>query len=189
MLVYPVALFEAWRKGDTLPSGDAPIPKEGTKAHKAQEKQEDLMNKRRKKESAQREDGNPDDVDQTPTSRSYKEHFEAILLFCVAIRIFASRSITRAESLRAQELLSNACKLWAEMHCHMTPNFHISMHFNLFILLLGPAYAWWEWAYERHLGRVARFSTNGHSGGEMEATMMRKWTKRSLCQDLVHYFC
>jgi hypothetical protein len=188
MLVYAVALFEAWRKGDALPDGDAPYPKEGTKAHKAQEKQEELMNKRRKKESAQHETANPDDfqtIDDTPTSRNYRDHYEAVLLFCAAIRIFASRSITRRESERAQELLSKACTLWADMHCHLTPNFHISMHFDLFILLLGPAYAWWEWAYERHLGWVSRFNTNGHSGGEMEATMMRKWLKMSLCQDLV----
>lgn len=188
MLVYPVALFEAWRKGDRLRQGDAPLPKSGTNAQKAEQKQEDLMKKRRKKAAAQHDDVDADAfqiIDNTPTSRDYQEHYDAMMLFCAAIRIFASRSITRTESTRAQELLSRACSLWAGMHCHMTPNFHISMHFNMFILMLGPAYAWWEWAYERHLGRVARFKTNGHSGGEMEATMMRRWLKMSLCQDLV----
>ena len=146
------------------------------------------MNKHQKKESAQRETVNLDDfqtIDDTPTSQNYQNHYEAILLFCAAIRIFASQSITRRESGRSQELLSSACTLWADMHCHMTPNFHTSMHFQLFILFLSPAYAWWEWAYEHHLGHVSCFSTNGHSGGEMEATMMRKWLKMSLCQDLV----
>jgi hypothetical protein len=193
MLVYPVALFEAWRKGDTLPEGDAPFPKPGTKAHKAEQKQEEMMKKRRKKNAAQREAIDVDDfqeIEDTSASRNYKDHFIAVVHFCTAIRIFASRSITRSESLRAQQLLSRACTLWAEMNCHMTPNFHISMHFDLFINWLGPAYAWWEWAYERHLGRVARFNTNGHSGGEMEATMMRRWLKMSLCQDLVcHSIC
>lgn len=188
MLVYPVALFEAWRKGDRLRQGDAPLPKSGTNAQKAEQKQEDLMKKRRKKAAAQHNDIDADAfqiIDNTPTSRDYQEHYDAMMLFCAAIRIFASRSITRTESAHAQELLSRACSQWAGMHCHMTPNFHISMHFNMFILMLGPAYAWWEWAYERHLGRVARFKTNGHSGGEMEATMMRRWLKMSLCQDLV----
>jgi len=193
MLVYPVALFEAWRKGDTLPEGDAPFPKPGTKAHKAEQKQEEMMKKRHKKNAAQREAIDVDDfqeIEDTSASRNYKDHFIAVVHFCTAIRIFASRSITRSESLRAQQLLSRACTLWAEMNCHMTPNFHISMHFDLFINWLGPAYAWWEWAYERHLGRVARFNTNGHSGGEMEATMMRRWLKMSLCQDLVcHSIC
>jgi len=102
MLVYPVALFEAWQKGESLPHDDAPFPKEGTKAHKAHERQEDLMNKRRKKESAQHKDVNFDDIDNTPTSYNYKQHYDTILLFCVAIRIFASYSIMRSESLHAQ---------------------------------------------------------------------------------------
>ena len=107
------------------------------------------------------------------------------MLFCAEIHIFASWSITHMESRRTQQQLSEACTLWADMHCHMTLNFHILMHFDLFILMLGPAYTWWEWAYEYYLGWVACFETNGHSGGKMEVTMMRQWIKMLLCQDLV----
>ena len=69
MLVYLVAPFEAWRKGDELPDGDAPNPKEGTKAY------------------AQWETVNLDDFQ---TSQNYQDQYEAILLFCAAICIFTS---------------------------------------------------------------------------------------------------
>jgi hypothetical protein len=93
MLVYLVALFEACRKGNELPDGDAPNPKEGTKAYKAQEKQEQLMNKHYKKESAQWEMVNLDEfqtIDDKQASQNYQDQYEAILLFCTAICIFTS---------------------------------------------------------------------------------------------------
>ena len=50
--MYPVALFEAWQKGDELQQGDAPLPKSGTIAQKAEHQQENSMKKRRKKNTA-----------------------------------------------------------------------------------------------------------------------------------------
>ncbi|KAJ7453725.1 hypothetical protein FB451DRAFT_1050022, partial [Mycena latifolia] len=118
MLVYPVALFEAWRVGDAIPDTDAPLPKARSRAKASEEHAADLF-------------------------------------------------------------LLGLTPLPA------TPNFHLSTHTDLFIWAFGPGYAWWVFPFERHLGRLGRFKTNGHTGGELEATMMRSWWKSIYCQDLV----
>ncbi|KAJ7728159.1 hypothetical protein DFH07DRAFT_757370 [Mycena maculata] len=132
MLVYPVALFQAWRVGDIIPDGDAPLPKKRSKVKAAQ------------------------------------EH-------------------TADDATRARTFLSEAFSSWARMNCLLTPNFHFATHVDLFLWAFGPAYAWWVFPFERHLGRLGRFKTNGHSGGELEATMMRSWWKSIYCQDLVKF--
>jgi hypothetical protein len=52
-------------------------------------------------------------------------------------------------------------------------------------LQMGPCYGWWVYAYERNNGWLGRTKHNGHSGGELEATMMRRWWKVKFIQDLV----
>ncbi|KAF7304950.1 hypothetical protein MKEN_01209400 [Mycena kentingensis (nom. inval.)] len=47
------------------------------------------------------------------------------------------------------------------------------------------SYAWWVFAFERLLGQLGRYNTNGHGGGEMEMTMMRSWWKAVRCQQLI----
>jgi len=49
----------------------------------------------------------------------------------------------------------------------------------------GPCYGWWVFAYERNNGWLGRTNNNGHSGGELEATMMRRWWKVIFIQDLL----
>ena len=108
MLVYPVALFEAWWKGDELRQGDTPLPKPGTNAQKAEHQQENLMKKRRKKNTARHDKVDPDVfqiIDDT-TSCNYWDHYNTMMLFCTAIRIFAYQSTTCTELRRAQQLLS-----------------------------------------------------------------------------------
>jgi len=53
-------------------------------------------------------------------------------------------------------------------------------------LQLGPCYGWRVYGYERNNGWLGRTAHNGHSGGELEATMMRSWWKVKFVQDLVH---
>ncbi|KAH9856066.1 hypothetical protein C2E23DRAFT_722392 [Lenzites betulinus] len=71
------------------------------------------------------------------------------------------------------------------MLCHLTPYFHLLTHFILFICKFGPVYAWWAYVYERFNGWLSKVNHNGHKGGELEATLMRSWTKLHLINDLV----
>ncbi|KAJ7432669.1 hypothetical protein B0H11DRAFT_1759884 [Mycena galericulata] len=61
------------------------------------------------------------------------------------------------------------------MHCHLVPYFHYAIHLEDQFLKYGPGPGWWTYCYERNNGLLGRFNTNGHSGGEMEGTMMRGW--------------
>lgn len=58
---------------------------------------------------------------------------------------------------------------------HLTPN----------ILRLGPVYGWWAYPYERNNGFLGKFKHNNHTGGEIEATLMRGWIKGTLIHELV----
>ena len=61
------------------------------------------------------------------------------------------------------------------------------MHASISLLHLGPAYAFWTYGHECNNGWLTRMNTNNHTGGELEATMLRSWIKHTLLQDLVNY--
>ncbi|KAJ7741809.1 hypothetical protein DFH07DRAFT_777994 [Mycena maculata] len=188
MLVYPVALFQAWQVGDIIPDGDAPLPKKRSKVKAAQEHTTELMQRRRKKNAARQADTTDVDyvaIEATGASRNYQDHYLNVLRYCTASRIIVTRAISPSDATRGRTFLSEAFSSWARMNCLLTPNFHFTTHTDLFLWAFGPAYAWWVFPFERHLGRLGRFKTNGHSGGELEATMMRSWWKSIYCQDLI----
>ena len=71
------------------------------------------------------------------------------------------------------------------MGCHLTPYFHLAMHIEPQFLKWGPCYGLRVFMYERNNGWLGRTNHNGHSGGELEATMMWHWWKVIFIQDLV----
>lgn len=118
--------------------------------------------------------------------RNYWTHYDMVLDWCIAMRIWVSRSITVDEIDRADECHSFACQAWAQMLCHLTPYFHLVTHLSLLICFFGPIYAWWVFAYEHFNGFLSKIKHNGHTG-ELECTMMRSWTKLHLVHDLVRF--
>ncbi|KIK76163.1 hypothetical protein PAXRUDRAFT_62556, partial [Paxillus rubicundulus Ve08.2h10] len=84
-------------------------------------------------------------------------------------------SITPQEATRADEFLSAASQSWAEMNCHLTPNFHSQSHLLEYLMAYSPAYAWWVFPYERAIGMLAKAKNNGHGSGEVEGTYMWAW--------------
>jgi hypothetical protein len=118
-------------------------------------------------------------------NRSLLSHYETIVEFSAAVRILSSRSISPNEVQRGCAALSRSCQSWARMGCHLTPYFHLAQHMEPQYLQMGPCYGWWVYAYERNNGWLGRTKHNGHSGGELEATMMRRWWKVKFIQDLV----
>ncbi|KAL7279548.1 hypothetical protein ACG7TL_005946 [Trametes sanguinea] len=183
----PVALYVSWQVDGAIPDMDAPKPKAGEKAAAEQSRITALVNDRRHLHALQEGDVDPDDLDGMTierADRNYIRHYETILEWCVAMRIWGSQSISVDEAWRAHECHMYACQTWARMLCHLTPYFHLLMHLVLWILRLGPVYAWWVFAYERFNGFLSKVRHNGHPG-ELEATMMRGWTKLHLIYDLI----
>lgn len=198
MTIYPVALCVAWDLWEKAPEATAPRPRASGKVGKGAAKTKKLLGKRRRKNKARLEadsdktdgDEDSDDIDSTAEdldapSRNYHDHYLNSLRFCAAIRIIVSQEISADEAERGQTFLSQAFASWAEMRCHLTPNFHRGMHILEYILAYGPVYGWWVFCYERFIGMVGKFNNNGHGGGELEATIMRGWWKTIRCQELV----
>ncbi|KAK7021453.1 hypothetical protein R3P38DRAFT_2477221, partial [Favolaschia claudopus] len=81
ILVYPVALFEAWRIGESLPDEDAPLPKARSKVKAKEAHTAELFKKRRKKHAARQEI--PETyfgaIEDTGASRSYADHYLNVL--------------------------------------------------------------------------------------------------------------
>lgn len=189
--ILPVALFAAFEVNWVIPDADAPIPDPSSKAGKAYERMEKLLRQRRRlhrrHEAARNgvELDDEDNWDDLSMARNYSDHYDAVLDLCSGTRIWGSQSITPEEALRGQASFSRACMSWAQMNCHLTPYNHIACHFAPTILRLGPTYGFHLFGPESNNGRLVRVNNNGHTGGELECTMMRSWVKYSLIHDLV----
>lgn len=189
--ILPVALFVAFEDDWVVPDTDAPLPDPASKAGKAYDRMETLLRQRRRlhrRYEAERngtELRNDENWDDLHMDRNYQHHYEAVLDVCTATRIWGSQSITPSETLRGQSSFSRACMSWARMNCHLTPYDHIACHYAPIILRFGPTYAFHLFGPEANNGRLVRVNNNGHTGGELECTMMRSWIKSSLIHDLV----
>ena len=187
----PVLLYHAWQNDGSIPDSDVPKARSSTKAAAAEAKKEKLLQSRRciylqDEVRAPGQAARAPDSD-TAMSRNYQKHYSNVLNMCTSIRIWSSQSITPDEARRAQECHARACWEWASMNCHLSPYCHLLMHHTDFILRLGPTYTFWLFGPERNNGWLSHVNTNGHIGGELEATMMRSWVKNGLLQDLVSH--
>ncbi len=188
-VLLPVALYASWQVNGKIPDADAPRPKANAKKVVANEKRVAKLVNTRKTRHALRQGEEvdsdlEDEIDLSRMDRNYQHHYEAVLLWCVALRIWGSESISVEEANRAHDCHAQACQSWARMVCHLTPYFHLMCHMFLWILLLGPIYGWWAFPYERFNGFLSKVKHNGRPG-ELEATMMRCWTKLHLVYNLV----
>lgn len=169
-------MYVAWQIDGKIPEGDAPRPKPTTNATKEETRVEKPLAGRRCEELGSKEDTcakNYDHIRNLKINHSYRQHYANVMEHCTAIHIWASRTITPAEIQRAQECHGRACHAWAGMHCHLTSNFHLSEHNADTMLRYGPMYEWWGYSMERNNGFLKQFRHNKHSGGELEAIMMR----------------
>lgn len=191
----PVALYCAWQQGGVIPNRDSPRPSRTSKAGAAFAKTEALLRDRRRafrmhlaRQSGVTVEAADFENDEISMDRNHQRHFKAVLDACAAIRIWTVQSITPDEARRAQHLHARACRGWSLMHCHITPYFHLLCHGDLFIYRLGPVYGFWLFGPESNNGHLVKVNTNGHTGGELEGTMMRSWVKNILIHDLVSDF-
>lgn len=186
--VLPVGLYEAWQVNGDIPDREAPLLRQSQKTAIKAKRVSELVRERRQTAAAHNPSTTVADLEyiaQESMHRNYRDHYATVIEWAVAIRIWASQSISVEEARRAQDCHDCACQDWARMFCHLTPYFHIMIHFLVFVLCLGPVYAWWAYIYEHFNGWLSKINHNGHKGGEQEATLMRSWTKLHLMHDLV----
>ncbi|KAJ7208732.1 hypothetical protein C8J57DRAFT_1610075 [Mycena rebaudengoi] len=187
--IFFIGLFLAWQVDGEIPDIDAPPSAANTKNAAAQASQEKLVRSRMREHLlAKNPDATADELDAIKSvtmDRSLRKHYDAIVQFTAAVRILATNSISPNEVKRGSAALERAIQSWARMHCHLVPYFHLAIHLQPQFLKHGPGPGWWTYSYERNNGFLGRFNHNGHSGGEIEGTMMRGWWKTTLIQDLI----
>ena len=184
-----MGLFVAWEVDGEIPDKDAPPSAANTKNAIAQASLEKSVQDRL---AANLLAKNPNATEAevarikwATMNRSLQRHYDVVVQFTASVQILSSRSISPNEVRRGCGALSRSFQSWARMGCHLTPYFHLAMHMEPQFLKWGPCYGWWVFAYERNNGWLGRTNHNGHSGGELEATMMRRWWKVIFIQDLV----
>ncbi|KAJ7603249.1 hypothetical protein DFH06DRAFT_1114701 [Mycena polygramma] len=187
--VFFVGLFVAWEVDGEIPDTDAPPSPANTKNAAAQAAQEKLV-RARMLEHLMATNPNPTEAEinkikGVTMDRSLRRHYDTVLEFTAAARILTSHKISPNEVKRGCGALERAIQCWARMHCHLVPYFHLAVHIEPQYYKHGPGPGWWAFPYERNNGLLGRFNHNGHSGGEMEGTMMRGWWKATLIQDLI----
>lgn len=181
-------LYAAWQINGQIPNCDAPNPRASTKAACGHASVVELLNKRRRTNVASNSETTLADMEelaQLQMDCNYCRHFKTTMEWAVALQIYGSQSITVQETMRAANCHERACQTWARMFCHLVPYFHILMHLWMWVLMLGPVYGWWTYPYERNNRFLVKLRHNGHTGGEIEATLMRGWTKAILIFELV----
>ena len=186
-----VALYVAWEVDGEIPDGEAPLSAPNTKLASAEAAMERLLLSRRIDNFRLKHGGRAPSDDELrelqalKMDRSYRRHYDTILDYSVGVRILGSRTISPNEVRRGFAALAGAVQSWARMNCHLTPYYHLALHMEQQYYRLGPCYGWWAFGYERNNGTLGRFNHNGHSGGELEGTIMRCWWKGLLIHDLV----
>jgi hypothetical protein len=151
--------------------------------------QQGLVHKRRRAHIlAQNPDTPPDKLpnfEDVKMNRSLRRHYDVVLQLAVARRILISHEICPTEIKRGCGALNRTMQSLARMNAHLTPYCHLATHIEPQFLRLGPSSGFGAYPYERNNGVLGRFNVNGHSGGELEGTMMRGWWKRTFIQELV----
>ncbi|KAF7314742.1 Neurobeachin-like protein 2 [Mycena kentingensis (nom. inval.)] len=187
--IYFIALFVGWEVDGEIEDVDAarPTDKVRSAALKTQEKlvrerrREHLLSKYPNTSSAQL-----DAISTLTMTRSKTKHYDALVEFTAGVRIISSHSISPNEIKRGCGFIQSAIQKWAEMNAHLVPYFHFTaIHLEKQLLKHGPIPNWWTYQYERNNGRLGRFNHNGHSGGELECTMMRGWWKMTKIRELL----
>ncbi|EUC67692.1 transposase family Tnp2 protein, partial [Rhizoctonia solani AG-3 Rhs1AP] len=179
-IVMPVAYFEAWRVGDTIPDVDIPPGGQNTRHFKAQEKNADLLYRRLRQVHIM-DEGDPNDAPREEDcfpSRNPREYYGNILRYCLASTLLSQHRVTLAEINQGEMFLEQVGITFAEMKVHLTPSFHATTHLPDHIRKYGSVYNTSTAQFERINRLLANVNTNGHGNGVLEATM----AKGFLCQ-------
>ncbi len=121
----------------------------------------------------------------TTCSRNWQSLYQAILLLCTSVRLFATRKISMAQAQQAQQFMAQYCRACIRLRITLVINHHLSHHFCDMIKCFGPVYSWWLFAFEQFNGMLEKVNHNGHDGGHMELTLVRNWVQTHLIYELL----
>ncbi|KAG8756816.1 hypothetical protein FRC12_010451 [Ceratobasidium sp. 428] len=185
--ILPVAVFEAWRVGDTIPDDDIPQGGENTVHFKEQQANAQKL-LRRRRHAHVLDEGDPDNMPQlqdcTP-SRNPREYFANVMRYCVAYRGLFRHRISQQEVREMAALLERLCTSFCEMNVHLPPSFHCATHYADDLLKFGNPYNTWIYVFESLNRLLININTNGHGAGVLEATMARGFLRRAECYRFV----
>ncbi|KAG8742079.1 hypothetical protein FRC11_014513, partial [Ceratobasidium sp. 423] len=186
-LVMPVAYFEAWRVGDTIPIGDIPCGGRNTKHFKAQMKSARQLLQRRHRVHIM-DEFDPNDAPQLEdcaSSRDPHDYYANILRFCVGTMYLTRHQVTLGEIHQGSKFLELVGVKFNEMNIHLTPSFHTMTHLPDHIRKYGSVYNTLTARFERANRLLANVNTNGHGRRVLEATMAKGFLRRTECYHYV----
>ena len=187
-IIYAV-LFEAWRRGDSVPDGLTHRGKKSSKAYKYQKKRAaELLRMRRHVadyEECYDGDDNYPTLESCGSVRNRRLVLLNIIRYCLALRKILPHNISRRGISEAQRLFSRVAVVFVRLNMCLTPSFHYLQHLEDFLLKFGSIYETWSFPYERANRVLININNNGHTGGELETTMMRGFIKRAGAYGLV----
>ncbi|KAG0693990.1 hypothetical protein DFH29DRAFT_881020 [Suillus ampliporus] len=184
-----VTLYDAWAVDGEIPDRDAPPSASNTKNFTAQATMQRTLRSRLLEHllarNAHPSDAETDRVNSTKMYHNLRQHYAVILEFSAVVCILSSQSISSDDVRRGCAALSHATQSWARMGCHLTPYFHFVNHFEQQMYEFGPCYATWAFAFGQHNGKLTKINHNQHKGGELEATLMRRWWSITFNYELI----
>ncbi|KAG7570959.1 hypothetical protein FFLO_01053 [Filobasidium floriforme] len=113
-----------------------------------------------------------------PTEIDRVRWYSAILSFCAGIRILHAHSITQNDADDGVQYLADAACSILSLDGHLTPNWHIAMHYSHFVMLYGPLQGYGTWPFERNNGKLSRIKHN-LKPHETPSTVLRAWLLES----------
>ena len=101
-------------------------------------------------------------------------HLQLWERFVLACRILCQPVVSMADIKKADVLLLNFCKGYAQLYGKyaITPNLHLCCHLQESMFDYGPIYAFWLFSFERYNGELGANITNNRS---VEIQYMRKF--------------
>ncbi|EUC56821.1 transposase family Tnp2 protein [Rhizoctonia solani AG-3 Rhs1AP] len=184
-----VPLYMAFRLGDVIPNACVPRGNKSSTGAKNQTSRAKALHRERQKHYATI--GRPQDcprVEDCFPSRNLRFHYKQVLSYSIATGTLDKRTVTPAEIEFGAQLLETICIDYAENNIPLPPNFHMMMHLEEPMLKYGSLYNSHVWALERANGVLSGMKHNGHSGGELEGTLMRGWWGIANLQNLIRMY-
>ncbi len=99
-----------------------------------------------------------------PAERARREKlFKATMLLAMAILWASSDRTSVIHYIKYMSYMQAYQRVLLELFPdrNLLPNHHAALHVGFFLLYFGPTRGWWMFPFERLIGRLQKFNTNG----------------------------
>lgn len=118
-------------------------------------------------------------------SQNWQSLYQAILLLCASVQLFATCKILMAQAQQAQQFMAQYCHACIHLRIMLIINHHLSHHFCDMIKRFGPVYSWCLFAFEQFNEMLEKVNHNGHDSRHMELTLVQNWVQTHLIYKLL----